>query len=185
VLERFNPTPLFRGHWRGLSVDTATGTATAYTDLAARVVFAVVPLGLVVCSYLLHWELKAPGPLLSGVSLLAGGLLASFGQLTSFRQRLYDSMVFEGDGEAMDRNMVDETVAHLLLAAFLCGIDAALLVIGLNVSKTGASVTGLLGAAIIGVSAYIGILFLVAVPRLYVAYATYNKVSRHISGTRS
>lgn len=185
MLDRFNPTALLRGHWRGLSTDGPDGTMTSAKDVAARTAFFIVPTLLTVCAYVLDWKLKAATPLLGGVSLLAGGLLASFGQLTSFRQRLFESMAFEGDGEALDRNMVDETVAHLLLAAFLCGVDAILLVIGLNVSEDGSQVGGVLAALSIGVSSYIALLFMLAVPRLYTAYATYNKVSRHISGTRS
>jgi hypothetical protein len=176
--------PLLRGHWRGLTVDGGEGTTVSAKDVIARGVFFMVPLVLMGFAYFDHWHLKATGPLLSGVSLLAGGLLASFGQLTSFRQRLFESMAFEGDGEATDRNMVDETVAHLLLAAFLCGIDAIILVVGLNTSKDGSTVGGVVAVLAIGVSSYIALLFFVAVPRLYIAYATYNKVSRHISGTR-
>jgi hypothetical protein len=185
MFERFNPLPLLRGHWRGLTVDSLDGTTTAGRDVAARLVFIIVPVSLTVLAHQLGWRLNAPGSLLSGVALLAGGLLASFGQLTDFRQRLFDSMAFEGDGEALDRNMIDETVAHLLLAAFLCGVDAVLLVIGMNMSRAGTNVDGVMAAAITGVSSYVALLFLVAVPRLYVAYSTYNNVSRHISGTRS
>lgn len=181
--ERFNPMPLLRGHWRGLTVDGPDGTTVSAKDVIARAVFFLVPVVLMVIAYLDHWHLKATGPLLSGVALLAGGLLASFGQLTGFRQRLFESMAFEGDGEATDRNMVDETVAHLLLAAFLCGVDAIILVVALNTSKDGSTVGGPVATLAIGVSAYIALLFLVAVPRLYIAYATYNKISSHISGT--
>jgi hypothetical protein len=184
MFDRFNPAPLFRGHWRGLSMDNRDGTAVVAKDVAARAIFTVVPVGLAITAFTLHWKLKSGSDLLGGVALLAGGLLAAFGQLTSWRQRMFDSMTYEGDAEASDRNMIDESVAHLLLASFMCGVDAALIVIGLNVAKRPDQIGGVLGALIIGVSSHILLLFLTSVPRLYSAYANYNKVSRHISGTR-
>ena len=183
-MSRFNPRQLVRGHWNSLSTDGDDATS-AMPDVASRVIFAVVPAGCVIASYVWHWKIGAPTALLSGVALLAGGLLGAFGQLATMRTKMTERRLFEGDAEATDRNMIDETVAHLLLAALLCGVDAVLIIIGLNTAKNPATLTGLWADAVIGVSAYVALLFLVSVPRLYSAYVQYNEVSPHLLRSRS
>ncbi|MGI9149857.1 MAG: hypothetical protein ACR2IK_25485 [Chloroflexota bacterium] len=151
----------------------------------ARWTLTAVPLALVVASLWWHWKLRSPDALLAGVALLAGSLLAAFGQVASWRERLRDAYRdYEPPPAAVIRqDAIDETATHLLLAAYLSGAEALLIVIGSNVSVDHeGNLTGILAAACIALGAYLMLLFLIAVPRLYDGYVEVNAVRRELSG---
>ena len=115
---------------------------------------------------------------MAGVALLAGSFLAAFGQISTLRLRLSDREV-----EQTDRDALDETAAHLLVASFLSGVTALFIVMGMNfgVNAMGA-VTGVWAGLIVGPAAYVLLVFIIAVPRLYVAYVNINNVRDELSG---
>ncbi|MGB3482967.1 MAG: hypothetical protein WBB07_12225 [Mycobacterium sp.] len=146
-----------------------------------------VPLVLLISAWVWDWHLSAPMPLLTAVSLLAGGTLSAFGSLSTLRLKLTERSDTR-DGKNVYRDSLDESVAHLFMIALACVVDAAILVIGLNVSR-GEPNTPLQDAVVcapawlaIGVTAYIFLAFVMVLPRLYWAYTRMNRVSPQLDG---
>jgi hypothetical protein len=178
---RLLPTSLIRGHWKSL---TFYRDDEPRPDYVARVIVLGVPLATGVLMFVFGARLFAPAALLSGLALLAGGLLAAFGQLSSLRLRLTERMVSEDDGQRTDRDYLDETAAHLLLAAYGAAVTAAVLVVGMNfgLDKHGV-LTGGWAAIATALAAWVVVLFLIALPRLYTAYVSINSVRDALNGT--
>lgn len=178
---RLSPRPLFRGHWKSLTnVATNRQAADWVTRLALLGAVALAPLG-----WLLGWSLRAPTPILSGVALLGGALVGSFGQVNTLRLKVTDRLGDDDPTTKIDRDALDESAAHVLTAAYLCGLTAALLVLGINLSPDKSSnpaVVGFWGPAAMSTGAYALITFFIAVPRLYSAYVQVNNVSPAVSG---
>jgi amino acid transporter len=173
---------LFRGHWKALS-DYRSGELLP--DRWTRRILVIVPLGV---AGLMFWPgatLAAPGALLSGVALLAGSFLAAWGQVASMRMKLTDRASEYRNVEQFDRDALDETAAHLLVASLLSGATALMLVLGMNFAAdaTTGAVSGVFAALAAGLATYVLIVFLIAVPRLYTAYANLHQVRDELSGT--
>ncbi|MFJ3136786.1 hypothetical protein ACIPK5_12805 [Streptomyces sp. NPDC086843] len=83
----------------------------------------------------------------------------------------------------VEKGMLDETAAHLLTGSLLCALDAASLVIGMNVSVTRAGhLYGFWAALAAAISSYVLIIFVLLVPRLYSAYVEMNDVHPDLNG---
>lgn len=156
-------------------------------DLATRGVLYGVPAAIVTLSLIQGWTLAAPVPILTAVSLLAGGTLSAFSSISSLRLKLTDWSDYD-DGRDVDRESLDESVAHLFMIALACVIDAAVLVIGLNFAQgqegtaEAGALTGIFGAVAMGLTAYILLTFVMVLPRLYWAYTKMNRVSSKMNG---
>jgi hypothetical protein len=179
---RFIPVELFRGHWKGLS-DYRGKHPVA--DNVTRGCLVVLPLISGVSMFVFQGSLAAPGALLAGVALLAGGFLAAFGQISTLRLRLTDRARDYPDAEQIDRDALDETAAHLLVASFLSALTALALVLGMNfgANATTGAVSGIFAAVAVSLACYVLLVFVIAVPRLYLAYVNINKVRPALSGT--
>lgn len=192
MLDRLLPIEVFRGHWKSLS---------DYRDDPPRpdwVTRAVLVLGsLAVATFLLLSEgakIGSPDALLAGLALFAGGLLAAFGEISSMRTKLTEasddeSMIFESYDRVpsgknrMYRKYLDETAAHMLVASYLSALSAGVLVFAMVILGQDTAVTGMPAAIAGGAGTYVVITFLIALPRVYVAYVQMHKVSRQLSGT--
>ncbi len=178
---RLSPLGLFCGHWKSLTdVRDHRGSGDWVTRSVLLLAILCWPAG-----WLWDWSIRAPQPILAGVSLMAGALVGSFGQVNTLRLKLTDR---EGDDDAatqIDRDALDESAAHLLTSALLCAVTAVLLVLGINLSTdTGSNpaVTGIWAAPAIASGAYAVATFFIAVPRLYGAYVAVNNVSGRVNG---
>jgi hypothetical protein len=122
--------------------------------------------------------------MLSALALLSGALLSVFAQLSSLRLRLTDRP--EERYLDIERDGIDEAVAHLLFAFLLCIITCALLTIGMSTSYGGKDAPLILGtfwtAPISAFTTYIFALFVILVPKLYSAYVEMNQVRRELNG---
>lgn len=167
TLDRLNPWPILRAHRKALTrADRAEGTP----DWGARL-FAWGAALLCVPAWIWEWTLAAPEALLAGVALLAGALLSAFGYLATVRLRLQDRVPHAGGAPQRAKDLLDESVAHLLAATLACLVDAVILVIGMNAADgVGVKLTGLPAALAIGTSAYIAVTFLILLTRLYATY---------------
>lgn len=179
---RLVPVALFRGHWKALS-DYRDGTPRP--DKLTRTVLIAVPLLVFGLLMLPGAKLSAPGALLSGVALLAGSFLAGWGQVASLRSKLTERADVAGSAEQVDRDALDETSAHLLVAAVLSAAAALVLVLGMNFASdpTTGALIGVFAALAGGIETYVLILFIIAVPRLYTAYVSMHEVRAELSGT--
>lgn len=175
---RLDLRPILRGHWRGL---TDGRVSSARPDWVTRALLLgsllLLPLG-----WRCGWTLAAPGPLLSGVALLAGALVGSFGTMTTLRLKLADIADVEDEALAPERDLLDESVSHILLAAAVAAATAAALVVGTNVADPGQPVTGFWASLAIALSAYLLLLFMMILPRLYAAYVQINRVRPELNG---
>ncbi|MFF7980197.1 hypothetical protein ACFZDK_13855 [Streptomyces sp. NPDC007901] len=149
-----------------------------------RALMLVLPVGIGVVMFSRGGELAAPAPLLTGVSLLAGGMLSAFTHLSTLRLKITDINANESsDRFEAERGMLDETAAHLLTGSLFCALNAAVLVLGMNVSVSAKGhLTGVLAAMATGISSYIILLFVIVLPRLYFAYVEMNNVSVALNG---
>lgn len=180
VSERFNVLPVLRGHWKGL-------TDGRYKERRADIAARLSLLGpFTVFGFMLwkHGHLAAPAALLTGVTLMAGGMLSAFTHLSTLRLKVTE---WEKPGVAsrfaVERDMLDETAAHLLTGSLLCALNAASLVIGMNVGATKAGhLSGFWAATAAGLSTYVLIVFIFVIPRLYSAYVQINNVSGELNG---
>lgn len=182
MVDRLIPTQMFRAHWKALSDYRAPGKPRP--DIFTRAVLIGVPTAVVILCLVAKFELKAPEGLLAGLALLAGGLLGAFTHLSSTRVQLAEREHVWGEAERVDRDSIDETSAHLLVASYLAGVAAAVLVLGMNfgATPTGA-IAGVWAAAAGGLMSYVLLLFLIALPRLYSAYALHSNVRAELSGS--
>lgn len=180
MFHRLIPTEVFRGHWKALS-DYREDTPAA--DRLTRGVMIGVPLLAGISVVATGGSLAAPGALLSGLALLTGGLLAAFAQISALRMKLTDRMRQFPAAERIDRDALDETASHLLAAAYLSAVSALVLVLAMNFGSTpSGAVTGLWSGLVVAPSLYVLLTFLIAVPRLYSAYVSYNAVRPELSG---
>lgn len=175
--------PLIRGHWKVLSVPAAN--LSVRSDRAARLTLVALPIALLVVSVKFKWTLKSPDAVLAGVALLAGSLLAAFGQVAAWREKVRDLYRDYTPSQAaiIQQDGIDETATHLLMAAYLSGVEAMLIILGSNIAINQAgAITGFMAAVVISLGAYLLLLFLLTVPRLYTAYVEVNSVRKELSG---
>lgn len=181
---RFNLLPLLRGQLKGLTL--ATGSKNP-ADWFARSILFGIPALLAVLGCIFGWKLAAPVPILTAVSLLAGGTLSAFSSLSSLRLKLSEWSE-HNDGRDGDRDSLDESVSHLFMVALACVLDAAVLVVGLNASRGAPgtpdqdAIVGIPAHLAVGLTAYVFLAFIMVLPRLYWAYTTMNNVSRKLNG---
>jgi hypothetical protein len=168
---RLSPTAVWRAHLRGL-----TKHPTGRPDVFARTAVYGLPVLVAVLAYVLEARLRQAGVLLAGASLLAGTLLASFGQLATLRGKISERI--EVRRVALDA--LDETTAHVLVAVYAAILLAATL--GTATSLTAGAVYGLAAALALGLGAWLLLLVLLIVPRLYQAYTYAFDVSPELDG---
>lgn len=167
---RLSPLVVWSAHLDGL-----TKHPTTRPDRLTRVVLVVGPLAVAVVTWVFGAQLRQPGALLAAASLLAGTLLASFGQLATLRGRLTD----RPDTRAV---ALDETVAHVLTAVYAAVATAA--VLGVATTLSAGAVTGWLAAVALGLGSWLLLLVLLITPRLYQAYTYAYPVSPKLNPYR-
>lgn len=180
MFSRFNFIPVLRGHWKGLTDGRITPPKP---DVLARLAL-LIPLTVFLLMQLRNGHLATPGALMTGVALLAGGMLSAFTHLSTLRIKVKE---WVGTSEAsryeVEKGMLDETAAHLLTGSLLCAFDVASLVIGMNVSVTKEGhLYGFWAALSAAISSYVLVIFVFIVPRLYSAYVEINDVSPDLDG---
>lgn len=181
MASRFVPVELFRGHWKGLS---DYRQKKIIPDNVTRFFIVALPVAAGVAIVVFGGTLAAPGSLLAGAALLAGGFLAAFGQISNLRVRLTDRARDFRDAEAIDRDSLDETAAHLLVASFTSGVTALALVLAMNFGAgTNGAVGGVWAGIVVVPATYVLLVFIIAIPRLYNAYVNINQVRDELSGT--
>lgn len=186
MTHRLWPGPLFHGHWKSLADVRTKRTAK---DWISRIVLGLTVV-LFPVAWKLGWSVQAPVPILAGVALLGGALIGSFGQINTLRLKMTDRVGDDDPTTQIERDAVDESAAHLLTAAYMCGVSAAFLALGINFSpdlaipelRSAPAVQGFWAAAAVSAVSYTFVTFLIAVPRLYQAYDSVNRPSDQVSG---
>lgn len=169
---RLDPRFVWRGHLKGLTRHPAPDRP----DLVARVVLYGGPLVVFITSAALGAKLRQPTGLMAGSALLAGTLLAAFGQLATMRSRLTD----RPGVRQVALDALDETVAHVLMAVYAAIVTAA--VLGVATAFSAGAVTGWGASAALATGSWLLALVLLIVPRLYQAYTYAFAVRDEMSG---
>lgn len=186
MFDRFAPVDIFRAHWKALSDYRETKPVP---DIWARTTVVAAPLLAVAGTLVFEVHLRAPEGILAALALLAGGFLTAFTHLSSIRVELANREATWGDAERFDRDAIDETSAHLLAGSYVSGVAAMWLVLALSVGPAPDPIsapevlTGVWAAVAAGLLVYVGVIFLVTLPRLYQAYAVYARVRKELNGT--
>lgn len=164
VLDRFSLATVARDHWRSTRV-----AKTGEPDRDARAVLYGVPTIAGLASVLARWRLHDPSALLPAVSLLAGVLLAAVSQVMTLRARIADSPT------QLDRQRLSmyfrDTVSATLLAAVAALVDAVVLGVIAELPRDVPRWLGeTLTAIAIAITAYLILMFVGTVRRLYTTY---------------
>ncbi len=115
-------------------------------------------------------------------------MLTAFTHLSSLRKAYTDRVDVWGDAERVQRDYLDETAAHLLTGSYTAAWCAASLVVAMNTATPqvpgGPAVPhGLCASVPVALATYLFLIFIVAIPRMYVAYVELNDVRDELSGT--
>lgn len=181
MTDRFNPAPAFKGHYRALWNRKYEGEERSRSfDWWALVILFLPPVGLATACLIGGWKLDQVSPVLDGVALLTGGLLAAFAQIASWRDRLTARRTTHERSDAARRDAMDEAVSHILVAVYLCLFDLALLVAAVNVGSDQAS--RWTSGGIVFLSVYLAMVLLMVLPKLYSVYVVENDVDDDLSG---
>ena len=176
MLQRFLPIELVKAHWTSIEDRTAGNSAPARPDRPVHVVLILVPTVAAIAAGLTGLEVKAPAAILSALSLFSAGLLAAFAQIASIRSR-YRVPDSAYDPDRPVRDMLDEAVAQVLMAALVSVTTALVVVIGMNVP--GGSEKGLVTWAsciVTFLGTYLTLLFLMVIRKLWGAYQVANEL---------
>jgi hypothetical protein len=186
MASRLDFTPVWLGHWRGLSMRThsPTGYLHYHPDRVARAFTLLVPAAAFVGAlYWLRdalptWSLPADftAVAVGAAALLSASLVAALSQLAGWRDRLSDR---DRVSEQPVKAMIDEAVAHVALALLESVLMLATAVASLALAGWPAR---LFTAATCALGAHVIYLFLLLVPRLYSAYVQRNDVDENLDG---
>ena len=177
LFQRLLPVELLKHHWTSLT-DRSAGRGSRARDWPVTAVLVVVPVGSAVWMWLRGVELQAPAALLSALSLLSAGLLASFAQIAVIRSR-YRLPDDDYDPEWRTRAMLDEAVAHVLTAALVAVLTALFVLIGMNTASPGhAGLPSWASGLVAGFGAYLLLLFVMVIRKLWAAYEVANELDQ-------
>lgn len=177
-MDRLFPLALVRGHFKSLVHNEAW-------NMRVFILCAVhgIPLLVAAWCWVHGLDAKVLAPILTAMSLLAGGALSAFSHLSTLRLRLTERQDTTKKSEKPDRRMFDESATHLLSCAVGAMASAASLV-GAIVLIGQRPCFGGLGAAWIGwIASLTFTLFWISVPRIYLSYVNLNIVESSINGT--
>ncbi|SKS10192.1 Uncharacterised protein [Mycobacteroides abscessus subsp. massiliense] len=181
---RLDPSPLILGHWRGLSNVDEHGEYKG-PDYVTRTILVLSSALAGVAVWYFHVSFAAPTALLSGFALMSGVLLAVFAQLATMRVRLTDR-----DDDSRSRRVLkdslDESVSHVLVAAFLGVLASGVIVVAMSVthpiSPAQPEIEGPWAITLAPLAVYEALLLVILIPRLYSAYTRVNDVARELNG---
>lgn len=177
---RFNPGALLHGHTKSISNYTQPGKPKPASG--TRWFMRVLALVSGVTVGIFDTRLQAAGALLAAVALLAGGMLTAFTHLSTLRKTYTDRADDWPEAERISRDYLDETAAHLLAGSYTAAWCVATLAVAMNVSCGG--VPHGWGATIpVALATYLFLIFIMAVPRVYIAYTELNHVRPELNGT--
>lgn len=183
---RFTARYIWRGHLKGLkNRDFHTDTPVGVPDTLSRVVLYALP---VIAGVVCFWSdatVAAVDGLLAAAGILASGLFMAFTQVASWRDRYTERLAKRESAERPQRYALDETVPHILMAAYACFVLALVVLVGANFADDQGRLVGVFSALTVVVGVYVLLLMMIIMPKLYGAYIAMHKVDADISGHSS
>jgi hypothetical protein len=157
-------------------------------DWLAMAVLYIGPVATGAAGVWWHWNIAAADSLLAGAALLAGGLIAAFAQVASWRDRLTVAQQDNPRGDVIRRDSLDECVAHIVMSIYAASVLVVLLTVGSNMLSNQpldaepAQLNRWFSAVIIGFGSYLLLLMLIVVPKLWDTYSDHNSVPTRMGG---
>lgn len=182
---RFSPRHIWNAHVKGMrnrDFNTGDDTPSAAPDLIARCVLYGLPTLLGLAAYRFGATIVAVDGVLAAAGLLAGGLFMAFTQVAAWRDRYTERVDRREISEKPQRYSLDEAVAHILMATYGCFALVVVTVIGANFADEKGSLDGIFSALGITIGAYVLLLMLIILPKLYASYAITHAVAEDMSG---
>lgn len=179
---RFSARHIWNAHFKGLKNRNFGGTAVGVADVFARTVLYGAPVALAALAYWQGATIAAVDGLLAAAGVLAGGLFMAFTQVAAWRDRYTERWSRRETSEKPQRYSLDETVAHILMATYGCFALLVMVLVGANFANEDGDLVGVFSALVIAVGAYIVLLMLVILPKLYTAYAVTHELDDEMSG---
>lgn len=183
MLARFNPSPIWNAHLKGLmNRKYTTERPVGVPDAAARALLYVAPLVAGVVMFFFDGKVAGTDGLLAAAGIFTGALFMAFTQVASWRQMLSDRRHEREVAEVAQRDSLDEAVAHLLMAMYASVALAVVIVSGRNFADAEGRLTSGWAAATAALGVYTALLLLIVMPKLYSAYVEINEVDDEMSG---
>ncbi|MBB1023332.1 MULTISPECIES: hypothetical protein [unclassified Dietzia] len=184
MMSRFSVSSLVAAHWKGLT--QPSNGAPPKPDWVARGVLCVGAFVAMLAGFVTRADLGEPALRLAAFALLTGSLLTVFSQLASFRLKLTEWFDADDLGHRVEKDMVDESVAHVLFAAVLSLLAAGVTAVGALLPQSEGLFGAIAGSVLAGVTFalvyYVVGLVVITLPRLYAAYVSVNDVDRSLNG---
>lgn len=186
MTSRFVLSSLFRAHWKGLTLNEPESTSPPADKVARWILVggsSVAALLAGVC----RADLGEPSLRLAALALLTGSLLTVFAQLSSLRLKFTEWFPAGEQGHRVEKDMIDESVSHVLFAAvlslFAAGVTVASAIVTAPSGWAGEVLRGISAGLTVGLLYYIVALVVMTLPRLYAAYVAVNDVSSSLDGS--
>ncbi|MCF3937169.1 hypothetical protein [Gordonia tangerina] len=181
--QRFSIRSVLSAHWKGLSEPSEHLGGKPIPDRAARCILILVPVLAAVAVGGFRIPLSSPAIVVAALSLLTGSLLTVFTQLSTLRLKLTEWYDRDDIEHRTDKDAIDESVAHVLTAA-LIALTATFVAVGATVlgDKHLPVINGIIAAIVVGLVAYVLLLLIILIPRLYSAYVAVHDVDDNLNG---
>ncbi|WP_139812254.1 hypothetical protein [Prescottella equi] len=181
-LHRFSVANVINAHWKGLSKPARDGEAPE-PDKVARLVLVLAPLMAGITMFGFQVQLTSPAIIVAALSLLTGALLTVFTQLSTLRLKLTEWYDRDDVDRRPDKDSIDESVAHVLVAALVSISATIVAVFAIALGDEGApALRGVVAAITVALITYVLLLLIMLIPRLYGAYASVHDVADELNG---
>ncbi|ORL15426.1 hypothetical protein A6I85_05995 [Prescottella equi] len=128
-------------------------------------------------------QLTSPAIIVAALSLLTGALLTVFTQLSTLRLKLTEWYDRDDVDRRPDKDSIDESVAHVLVAALVSISATIVAVFAIALGDEGApALRGVVAAITVALITYVLLLLIMLIPRLYGAYASVHDVADELNG---
>ena len=183
MTDRFTPSRIWNAHIKGLKNRVYTSARPIGTsDRIARAALYGLPLAAAVTMIVGGGTVAGGDGILAAAGIFAGAFFMGFTQVATWRERFTERREGREQSEVHQRDSLDESVAHLLMAIYASIGLAVVLVVGQNFADEKDRLTGAWAAASAGLGLYLVLLVMIVLPKLYTAYAGINKVDDEMSG---
>lgn len=183
TLQRFSVRSVFAAHWKGLSKPPELAGGIPESDKGAKLLLILGPIFAAVAVGGLQVQLSSPGVIVAALSLLTGSLLTVFTQLSTLRLKLTEWYDPDDVEHRADKDAIDESVAHVLTAALISLTATMFAVAAVVVADSELPILqGGVAAVLVALIAYVLLLLVMLIPRLYGAYVSVHDIDDSLNG---
>ena len=183
MTDRFTPSRIWNAHIKGLKNRVYTSARPiGRPDKVARIALYALPVVAAVAMVAFDGTVAGGEGILAAAGIFSGAFFMGFTQVATWRERFTERRDQRDQSEVHQRDSLDESVAHLLMAIYASIGLAVVLVVGQNFADEKDRLTGVWAAISAGLGLYLVLLIMIVLPKLYTAYAGINEVDDEMSG---